>query len=160
MSKSVIGRHCLHYRPPPYWIMCSRLQDSVPMTRPGLWLAIWLVVKLLLATLNPGLPAYGICPTSHLPISAATTDLTCQKLTAGLCTNAGLLGNPFKTASNFRSGTRPTHTTLLVLLLGGDIELVKDAYQCKILLVWMMAWRLINVKPSPNATVWYIYFWL
>ena len=35
---------------------------------------------------------------------------------------------------------------------------VKDTYQCKILLVWMMDWRLINAKPSPNATVGYIHF--
>ena len=57
------------------------------------------------------------------PISAAITDVTCRKLSAGLCTNAGLLGNPHKTASNFKPGSLPTHTTLIVLLLGGDIEL-------------------------------------
>ena len=33
------------------------------------------------------------------------------------------------------------------------MSIVKDTYQCKILLVWMMAWHLINAKPSPNATV-------
>ena len=27
------------------------------------------------------------------------------------------------------------------------VAIVKDTYQCKILLVWMMAWRLINAKP-------------
>ena len=35
--------------------------------------------------------------------------------------------------------------------------LVKDTYQCK-KLVWIMAWRLINTKPSPNAAVRYIHF--
>ena len=34
---------------------------------------------------------------------------------------------------------------------------VKDTYQCIILLVWMIAWRLINAKPSSNASVIYIY---
>ena len=36
--------------------------------------------------------------------------------------------------------------------------LVKDTYQCKILLVWMMAWRLINIKPALSAAVGYIHF--
>ena len=39
-----------------------------------------------------------------------------------------------------------------------NTDTVMDTYQCKILLVWMMAWRLIDTKPSPNATVWYIHF--
>ena len=67
--------------------------------------------------------SYSFRPTNLEPISAAITDVTCRKLSAGLCTNAGLLGNPHKTASNFKPGSLPTHTTLIVLLLGGDIEL-------------------------------------
>ena len=67
--------------------------------------------------------SYSFRPTNLESISAAITDVTCRKLSAGLCTNAGLLGNPHKTASNFKPGSLPTHTTLIVLLLGGDIEL-------------------------------------
>ena len=34
---------------------------------------------------------------------------------------------------------------------------VNDTYQSKIVLVCMMSWRLINTKPSPNATVIYTF---
>ena len=66
---------------------------------------------------------FSFRPTNLEPTSAAITGMTCRKLSAGLCTNAGLLGNPYKTASNFKPGSLPSHTTLIVLWLGGDIKL-------------------------------------
>ena len=111
--ESIIGRPFLHYRPHAildHVLTTSRFFSNDP---PSLWLAIWLVDKILLSTLYPSSSAYGTRPASHLTVSVTITSVT------GLCTNSEQVGNPLKIALNFR----PTHTTLQLLLLGGDIEL-------------------------------------
>ena len=82
-------------------------------------LLLWLSVKLLAQI---GLPLPLETDTT-VPISVAIKDLSARRLSHGLCTNTGLLGNPTRVYRLTRPGYCPYFSTLIVLLMCGDVEI-------------------------------------